>query len=225
MSKLYTYPYAVLNQYRPLTKKYGTEYGVDPTLIDALIWRESRGNPNATNATAKGLTQFTPIAMKQWGVVDPFDPAQAIEGTAKYLGHYAYAGAAGALQAYNAGAPGRHTERIGGNSYEDAVISTAQALEAQSGAVPTKGSLTASVAVSSGAPQPPAAAPPAPEPPRVPALPAAVASATPAKRGFFARAWERLRKPRSDGDIDKAFVRLRRWLRKARSGSGSDMMS
>jgi len=209
MNKLYTYPYAVLNQYRSLTEKYGAEYGVDPTLIDALIWRESRGNPNATNATAKGLTQFTPIAMKQWGVVDPFDPAQAIEGTAKYLGHYAYAGAAGALQAYNAGAPRRHTELVAGMPYEDAVIATARALEAQSGAVPPKGSLTASVAVSTGAPQPSAAAQPAPEPPRVPALPAAVASATPAKRGFFVRAWGR----------------LQQWLRRGRSGSGSDMMS
>jgi len=208
MSKLYTYPYAVLNQYRPLTEKYGAEYGVDPTLIDALIWRESRGNPNATNATAKGLTQFTPIAMKQWGVVDPFDPAQAIEGTAKYLGHYAYASAAGALQAYNAGAPRRHTELIGGMPYEDAVMATARALEAQSGAVPTKGSLTASVAVPTGAPQPQAATPPAPTPPRV-ATPSAPAAAAPAKKDFLARAWGR----------------LRQWFRKARSGSGSDMMS
>jgi len=145
MSAPYTGQYSVLNQYTPLTQKYGAEYGVDPTLLDALIWRESGGNPMATNGSAMGLTQFTPIAMAQYGVSNPYDPAQSIKGAAEYLSNYSSAGVAGALQAYNAGAPGKTTETVGGVPYEDAVISTAQSLEAQSGATAPTGSLSVGV--------------------------------------------------------------------------------
>jgi len=146
MSEPYTGQYSVLNQYTPLTQKYGAEYGVDPTLLDALIWRESGGNPMATNGSAMGLAQFTPTAMAQYGVSNPYDPAQSIKGAAEYLSNYSSAGVTGALQAYNAGAPGKTTETIGGVPYEDAVISTAQSLEAQSGATAPAGSLSAGVA-------------------------------------------------------------------------------
>jgi len=146
MSAPYTGQYSVLNQYTPLTQKYGAEYGVDPTLLDALIWRESGGNKMATNGSAMGLTQFTPVAMAQYGVANPYDPAQSIKGAAEYLSNYSSAGVSGALQAYNAGAPGKTTETVGGVPYEDAVISTAQSLEAQSGTTAPAGSLSAGVA-------------------------------------------------------------------------------
>jgi len=146
MSNAYTGQYSVLNQYTPLTQKYGAEYGVDPTLLDALIWRESGGNKMATNGSAMGLTQFTPVAMAQYGVANPYDPAQSIKGAAEYLSDYSSAGVTGALQAYNAGAPGKTTETVGGVPYEDAVISTAQSLEAQSGAAAPAGSLSAGAA-------------------------------------------------------------------------------
>jgi soluble lytic murein transglycosylase-like protein len=93
-----------------------TRNGVDPKLLTGLIRAESNFDPNATSsAGAQGLTQLMPGTAASLGVTNPLDPAQAIEGGAKYLRQQLdrFGGdASKALAAYNAG-PGA-VERFGG---------------------------------------------------------------------------------------------------------------
>ena len=62
-----------------------TKYGIDPALLKGLIRQESNFDAAArSGAGAQGLTQLMPGTAASLGV-DPSDPAQAIEGGAKYL--------------------------------------------------------------------------------------------------------------------------------------------
>ncbi|HEU4975157.1 MAG TPA: lytic transglycosylase domain-containing protein [Baekduia sp.] len=83
-----------------------TRYGIDPALLKGLIRQESGFDPAArSSAGAAGLTQLMPATAASLGV-DPSDPAQAIDGGARYLKQQLdrFGGdAAKALAAYNAG--------------------------------------------------------------------------------------------------------------------------
>src|SRR5262249_7521598 len=107
----------------PAGTPYGAEItdsaqrnGLDPALLAGLIKQESGFNPNArSGAGAEGLTQLMPGTAAGLGVTNPLDPAQAIEGGAKYLKQQLdrFGGdTARALAAYNAG-PGA-VQRFGG---------------------------------------------------------------------------------------------------------------
>ena len=90
-------------------------YGVEPSLVKAVIHAESAYDPLAiSRAGAKGLMQLMDATAEWLGVTDPFDPRQNIFGGTRFLAHLVdrYEGnEAVALAAYNAG-PGR-IDRLG----------------------------------------------------------------------------------------------------------------
>jgi len=96
--------------YDPLIKEAGAKFGVDLSLIKAVIDQESSFNPLAqSSAGAKGLMQLMDGTAAGLGVTDSFDAEQNINGGVKYLAGLLtkYNGdEAIALAAYNGG-PGR----------------------------------------------------------------------------------------------------------------------
>lgn len=100
----------------PMIRAAAERHGVDPQVFTNLVRQESGFDPNVTSsAGARGLCQLMPGTAASLGVTDVTDPAQSLEGGAKYLrqqldrfgGDYVKA-----LAAYNAG-PGA-VERYGG---------------------------------------------------------------------------------------------------------------
>jgi soluble lytic murein transglycosylase-like protein len=82
-------------------------HAVPAKLIAAVIATESHGDPSAvSHAGAQGIMQLMPGTSLQYGVVNPFDPAQNIEGGTRYLHdllHRYHGKVRLALAAYNAG--------------------------------------------------------------------------------------------------------------------------
>lgn len=73
-------------QYADMVASASAKYGVDPAIVSAIIEVESGWNPEAYNESsgASGLGQFLASTAREEGV-DPFNPASAIDGVAKYL--------------------------------------------------------------------------------------------------------------------------------------------
>jgi hypothetical protein len=70
----------------PIVKAAGEKFGVDTSLIRAVIQTESSGNPLAVSrAGAQGLMQLMPKTAAELGVRDPFEPSQNIMGGTRYL--------------------------------------------------------------------------------------------------------------------------------------------
>jgi soluble lytic murein transglycosylase-like protein len=92
------------------------KYGLDPALLAGLVKQESNFNPNARSGVgAKGLTQLMDATARGLGVTDSFDPAQSLDGGAKFLSGLLkqfHGDPSLALAAYNAG-PGA-VQKYGG---------------------------------------------------------------------------------------------------------------
>jgi len=93
-------------------------HGLDRALLAAMVEVESGFQPKAVSPKgARGLMQLMPATAKRFGVKDPFDPVQCLDGGAQYL-HWLLQRFEGrtdlALAAYNAGegAVDRHGGRI-----------------------------------------------------------------------------------------------------------------
>lgn len=72
--------------YRSEVTAAAAEFGVDASLLRAVIHAESAFNPNAiSNKGAEGLMQLIPETASDMGVVNPFDASQNIRGGAQYL--------------------------------------------------------------------------------------------------------------------------------------------
>ena len=69
--------------------KYSKEYGVDKKLVLAIIKQESNFNSNAvSSAGATGLMQLMDFNVLDYGITDPFDIEQNIEGGVRHIKGY-----------------------------------------------------------------------------------------------------------------------------------------
>lgn len=100
--------------YDALFAAAGLRHGFSPTLLAAIAKTESNFNPGAVSPVgAQGLMQFMPATARGLGI-DPSDPAQAIDGAARYLRQQVdrFGSIELGLAAYNAG-PG-NVSKYGG---------------------------------------------------------------------------------------------------------------
>lgn len=71
----------------PIINKASRRYGVDTSLIKAVIKAESNFNPQAvSHAGARGLMQLMPATARSLGVNDSFDPEQNVMAGTRFLG-------------------------------------------------------------------------------------------------------------------------------------------
>lgn len=100
--------------YAELFNAAGRRHDVDPILLASVAEVESGFDPSAvSSAGAGGLMQFMPATASEMGV-EPFDPASAVDGAARYLARdlERFGQLDLAIAAYNAG-PGA-VEQHGG---------------------------------------------------------------------------------------------------------------
>jgi soluble lytic murein transglycosylase-like protein len=72
--------------YSELITSAAERYQLDPALLHAVVQAESGYNPGAhSNKGAVGLMQLMPATAERFGVRDPWDPADNVEGGARYL--------------------------------------------------------------------------------------------------------------------------------------------
>lgn len=75
-----------MTAYKAEVAAAAAEFGVDPSLLRAVIHAESAFNPNAiSDKGAQGLMQLIPGTASDMGVANPFDVSQNIRGGAQYL--------------------------------------------------------------------------------------------------------------------------------------------
>ncbi|MDR6551341.1 lytic transglycosylase domain-containing protein [Paenibacillus qinlingensis] len=110
-----------VDQFEGLIVQASQKFGVDSSLVKAVIQQESSFNHTAvSSAGAKGLMQLMDGTSSGYGVTNPFDPKQNVEAGTQFLGSLLkkYNGNEGvALAAYNAG-PGR-IDRLGIKTDQD----------------------------------------------------------------------------------------------------------
>ena len=78
--------YLCMGKYDDLIKNYAEKINWDWRLLAALIYQESRFEPEATSwAEAKGLMQLMPETAEQLNVLDRLSPESSIKGGTKYM--------------------------------------------------------------------------------------------------------------------------------------------
>ena len=96
--------------------KYSTKYGVDPDLVRAIIYAESKGDPLVISRDgAQGLMQIMPATADFMCISNPLDPEENIKAGVKYITwlikHKNKQDEAHLLWAWNAG-PGKTDRKI-----------------------------------------------------------------------------------------------------------------
>jgi len=106
--RVYISQYSLLSKkdIKELVKRYSKQYGVDYSLVLAILEVESNFDPYAvSHAGAQGLMQIMPITQRELEIYSPYDPEENLQGGIKYLKRLLdkYKDIKLALAAYNAG--------------------------------------------------------------------------------------------------------------------------
>src|ERR1700730_9100005 len=71
---------ARFHQYDSLIRRVATEHGIEPMLVKAIVWRESRFDPNKSGAAGeRGLMQVSETAAREWARENRIDNFQVEE--------------------------------------------------------------------------------------------------------------------------------------------------
>lgn len=107
-----------IRPWQPYIRKYSLEFNVDPDLVTAILYIESKGNPNLVSRKgAMGLMQITPVTAIHLGISDVLDPEQNIKAGVKYISHLIRKyDESSALIVYNAGESKLEQGRIPGET-------------------------------------------------------------------------------------------------------------
>ncbi len=103
-------PSCLLSGHEPLEPLIATaarKHGLPPGLLESLVEVESSGRVHRISAAgAMGPGQLIPSTAEMLGVSDPFEPASALDGSARYLAEQLrrFRDVRLAVAAYNAGA-------------------------------------------------------------------------------------------------------------------------
>lgn len=80
------FPAVVPSYLAAIISDAAAQYHVDPNLVAAMAFKESRFNPMAVSIRgAQGILQLMPRTAKSLGVTDSFDPKQNVLGGTKYI--------------------------------------------------------------------------------------------------------------------------------------------
>ncbi|HYA36924.1 MAG TPA: transglycosylase SLT domain-containing protein, partial [Candidatus Methylomirabilis sp.] len=75
-----------LPQYQLLFEKAGKDYGIDWRLLAAIGYQESYWDPTAVSPTGvRGMMMLTEETANQLDIKDRLDPAQSVDGGARYI--------------------------------------------------------------------------------------------------------------------------------------------
>ena len=73
-------------EYDDLFEEFGKKYDLSPALLKAIAKTESDFDPNAKGESGElGMMQLMPLIRNSYGVKNPLDPRENIEGSAKFL--------------------------------------------------------------------------------------------------------------------------------------------
>ena len=110
--KILNSPAATREDIDKIVGEAAAKYKVNPDLVHSIIKQESNYNPQATSTTrdgqhAAGLMQLMPATASRYGVGNPFDPRQNIDGGVRYLRDLIkqHGNQAKAIEAYNGSGP------------------------------------------------------------------------------------------------------------------------
>jgi len=71
---------------RNIVSDVALRHGLEPELLCAVAWTESRFNPYVvSNMGAQGLMQLMPPTSRKFGVQNPMNPVDSAEGGARYM--------------------------------------------------------------------------------------------------------------------------------------------
>jgi len=118
-----SFPLPVPQYLSAIINEASAKYRVDPNLIAAMAFRESRFDANAVSSRgAQGIMQLMPRTAKAMGVQNAFDARDNVFGATRYLATLLarfHGNVDMTLAAYNAGP--ELVDRVGPNATQEAV--------------------------------------------------------------------------------------------------------